>query len=248
MLRSFVYPLLITLLMHGLVIGLLLFGLPSSSEQLRVRPLPKFVDAKLIVLEKPKPKPKAQPKPKSKPKPAAKPKPKPEAKKKPKGPSPEELKRQREKKAAEARRKKEAEERKQREAERQRILQQQQNELMEAMAQEEILLSEATEAELATSFTAVVQEAVTMHWSRPPSARNGMVAELMIQLLPTGELLDVQVVKSSGDEPFDRSAELAVRKAAPFKELQPLVEHNSRVFDRYFRNFRLVFRPEDLRR
>lgn len=95
------------------------------------------------------------------------------------------------------------------------------------------------------SHAALIERAIIAHWSRPASARNDMQAELLIQLVPTGEVVQVSVVRSSGNAAFDRAAENAVRRAGRFPELQQLP---SRVFEQNFRRFRLVFRPEDLRR
>ena len=100
-----------------------------------------------------------------------------------------------------------------------------------------------TEFELVQSATAIIQMAVQQVWNRPPSARNGMRAILQISMLPTGELLDVRITESSGDPPFDRSAENAVYGAAPFTELQSLPIN---VFNANFRTLSLIFQPEDL--
>jgi colicin import membrane protein len=67
---------------------------------------------------------------------------------------------------------------------------------------------------------------------------------LALQLIPTGEVVSVTVVRSSGNTAFDRSAINAVEKAERFPELQNLP---SREFEKTFRRFRLLFRPEDLR-
>jgi colicin import membrane protein len=72
-----------------------------------------------------------------------------------------------------------------------------------------------------------------------------MVVELSIHLLPSGEVDDAYVSKSSGDDRFDRDAVRAVMKASSFPELRKL---DPVVFDRYYRKFTMVFRPEDLRR
>ena len=66
----------------------------------------------------------------------------------------------------------------------------------------------------------------------------------MIQLVPTGQVVSVMIVQSSGNGAFDRSAEQAVHKAGRFDKLKELPP---RVFETYFRKLRLVFRPEDLR-
>ena len=107
----------------------------------------------------------------------------------------------------------------------------------------ELQLAENDE-QIANSYSTVIRQRVAGNWSRPPSARRGMEAEVLIQLVPTGRVISVTVVKSSGNAAFDHSVEQAVRKAEGFPELKNL---EPRVFEQYFRNLRLVFRPEDLR-
>ncbi len=114
-----------------------------------------------------------------------------------------------------------------------------QQELAEASAAE----AARTEFELVQSATALIQQAVQETWSRPPSARNGMRAVLQIRMLPTGEVLDAVITQSSGDPAFDRSAENALFRAAPFRELQSLPIN---VFNANFRSLSLIFEPEDL--
>ena len=98
--------------------------------------------------------------------------------------------------------------------------------------------------EMSASYAASIRDTVESYWSAPPSARNGMEALLAIQLVPTGELVSVSVLRSSGSAAFDRSALNAVEKAAAFPELRNLPR---REFERRFRRFQLLFRPETLR-
>ena len=100
-----------------------------------------------------------------------------------------------------------------------------------------------TEFELVQSATAIIQQAVQQVWNRPPSARNGMRAILQIQMLPTGELLDVRITQTSGDAAFDRASENAVYSAAPFTELRDLPIN---IFNANFRTLSLIFQPGDL--
>ena len=114
--------------------------------------------------------------------------------------------------------------------------------LEDAIASEaELLSSERQDAAVASYVGAIVRR-IEQNWSRPPSARNEMRAELLIGLVPTGELVTVEVVASSGSAAFDRSALRAVRDAAPFE-----VPEDPALFEREFRNLRILFRPEDLR-
>jgi colicin import membrane protein len=117
-------------------------------------------------------------------------------------------------------------------------------ELAAAMAAEDSTQVAVTAEEMATSYAALIRDTVVNYWSRPPSARNGMEALLAIQLVPTGEIVSVSVLRSSGSVAFDRSAMNAVEKAGSFPELKNLP---GREFEKTFRRFQLLFRPEDLR-
>ena len=110
-------------------------------------------------------------------------------------------------------------------------------------AQAVALQAARTELQLVQSATGLIQQIVQENWSRPPSARNGMRAILQIRMLPTGELVEATITQSSGDLAFDRSAENAVYRAAPFTELQQLPIS---IFNTNFRSLSLIFEPEDL--
>ena len=143
--------------------------------------------------------------------------------------------------AEEERKKREAEKRREEQAQRERESRQQR----EREGAQDAAAAEAasSEFELIQSATGLIQQLVTENWSRPPSARNGMRAIIQIKMLPTGELVDVIITQSSGDPAFDRSAENAVYRAAPFAELTALP---IRVFNQNFRTLSLIFQPEDL--
>ena len=65
-----------------------------------------------------------------------------------------------------------------------------------------------------------------------------------MQLVPTGEVVSVTLIRSSGNAAFDSSAVNAVKKAGAFPELQKLP---SAEFEKNFRRLNLIFNPEDLR-
>ena len=139
----------------------------------------------------------------------------------------------------------EAEQRRQQELAAEQERQRQEQAQAQARAQQEADARELaeTEAELVMAYSAVIHDLVQQYWSRPPSARNGMVVVLRIRMVPTGDVLDVEIVQSSGDFAFDRAAESAVLKVNRFTELQGM---DPRLFDRNFRTFLLTFRPQDL--
>lgn len=238
MLKVLTIPLCFTFLLHGFVLAILIMDW-SVDDRVIKREIPKHIKATLVTLEKKQTTSKTKPKVKKK----QKPKPKPIKKAEP------------DKSQAIARDAKVREREKQRQDEkrrqdkarldaqrRQTVAEQ---ELADAIAKETEAQQAEDDTELASSYVASLTQAIERQWSRPASARNNMQVELILDLLPTGDVIGVAVVKSSGDAAFDRSAVNAVNKAARFPELQSLP---NRVFEKNFRRLRMIFRPEDLRR
>ena len=115
---------------------------------------------------------------------------------------------------------------------------------LETLVDADIMTTGAGEPSLRDVVAGTIQAAVINRWTRPPSARNGMVAVLAIQLVPTGEVVGVGVLQSSGDTAFDRSAMTAVNRVGRFPEVAKL---DDPTFEANFRRFQLIFKPEDLR-
>ncbi len=84
-----------------------------------------------------------------------------------------------------------------------------------------------------------IQQKVNNNWIKPVSAVKGMSCTIRVKLLPSGDVMDTRVIKSSGDIIFDRSAENAVRKATPLP-----VPKDRALFSKKFRSFTFVFKPE----
>jgi colicin import membrane protein len=96
--------------------------------------------------------------------------------------------------------------------------------------------------QVAGNFDDLIRQLVSQNWTRPPSARNGMVVQVQINMLPDGTITNASVVRSSGDAGFDNSAVNAVRNVGRIVELQSL---SSSDFAPY-RSFKMTFTPEDL--
>ena len=67
---------------------------------------------------------------------------------------------------------------------------------------------------------------------------------IRMRLVPTGRIVGVTILTSSGDTAFDRSVEQAALKVEQFVELQGM---KSDLFERKFRQVDVAFSPEDLR-
>lgn len=264
LLEKYLVPVLVSLGLHGVLLYFLLVGwtpAPTAKEIKR----PNYVQAKLVKLQdQSKTKTAAVDKPQvvdleKKRKEQARQKQlaeqkkqqelklkqeqaKREAEKKQQAESERKKKEQQQKAKQEAERKAraEAEKKQQEQARRQK----EQQAFEQALAQEEAQLAEQSFAVAAQSYMSAIAQRVEQNWSRPPSARNGMECELLIQLVPTGRVVNVDVAKSSGDSLFDLSAVQAVKKAEQFPEVKDMPRE---VFERYYRELNLVFRPQDLR-
>ena len=232
---------MLALLLH-LAAALALVRGFSPERTLTTREIkPRIVQSELVVLEpkpqkaaapKPKPKPMVTPQPVAPPKPQPKPQPAPTTAK----PDPEKLKQEAE--------------RKRREERDRRLAELANQSFLEALESEDEQLQQVAQAAdaaaqdvAAQSFRMGIYQAVVANWSRPPSARQGMEAQLLVELVPTGDVVSVSVLQSSGNGAFDRSAESAVNKAGRFE-----VPKDPELFERFFRKFTLLFRPEDLLR
>jgi colicin import membrane protein len=86
---------------------------------------------------------------------------------------------------------------------------------------------------------AKIKSKIESNWSQPASYRPSMQALLLVDLLPTGEVSNVQIKESSGDSGFDNSAEVAVRKSSPLP-----VPQDPQRFEKYFRKFNFLFCPD----
>lgn len=101
----------------------------------------------------------------------------------------------------------------------------------------------AIDAEAVASMESVMFDMISSQWIRPPGVNSELEATLEVRLLGTGELAinGIKIIKSSGNDAFDRSAVQAIEKAAPF----PLLRLEPRQRDK-FRQLVFVFTPEDL--
>ena len=223
-------PALLTLMLHGGVVLMLVVRSTHSEQVVAAAPAIQPIQAALVSADALKPEPKSKPKPKPKPKPKSEPTSAPDPKPipdpepaPPKAPEPQ-----------------------------QESAPSLNAEQLAALTRDELgaLIDSDSEAigtaepSMRDVVAATIRATVINRWTRPPSARNGMVAVLSIQLVPTGEVVGVSVLQSSGNDAFDRSAMTAVERSARFPEVAKL---DNALFEANFRRFQLIFKPEDLR-
>ena len=93
--------------------------------------------------------------------------------------------------------------------------------------------AEAEQAKLA------IKQKVNRSWIRPVSTTAGLKCTIRVRLLSDGTVMDAEVISSSGDKDFNRSAENAVNKASPLP-----VPKDKELFAKEFRTFQFLFNPK----
>lgn len=218
----------------------LLFGLAMEGGWMSTSPImtaqPQVIQASLVSLTKPikrqaqpkpKPKPKSEPIAAPKPQPAPNPEPivssePPAERPEPSDPEPSDPEPSREVRLAEL-----------------------QKELMAGLDElPDAEGGDVSEIDEIQQVASLMQARIAQNWRRPPSARNGMEALLIISLVPTGEVVGISISQGSGSNAFDQSAIAAVERVGQFPEVTVLPISD---FEQYFRRFPLRFKPEDLR-
>ena len=221
-LREYAVPILAALVLHLVLAGFIFNSWSLSTPELQV-PQPRVVMARVVELSRPQPVKKKQ---------LAKNKPKPEPKAKEKSKPVEKKKPEIDKKALEAERLRQ--ERLTREEELHDLLEEEDQQVQAEAEQKEI-----------ARYMIGVREEIAQNWSRPPSARNGMLVRLSLQLVPSGDVVGVTVLQSSGNDALDLSAQLAVQRVGRFEAVRGMP---GGLFEKYFRQLTINFQPEDMLR
>jgi len=112
--------------------------------------------------------------------------------------------------------------------------------LQQQMLQEQKRVAAARMSGEVNKYKALILQTIGRHWLVPPNANKKRSAELLIRTAPGGAVLDVQLIKSSGDIAVDRSARAAVFKASPLP-----VPTAPDAFEE-FRQFVLKVKPENI--
>ncbi|MDP3558996.1 MAG: cell envelope integrity protein TolA [Legionellaceae bacterium] len=90
-------------------------------------------------------------------------------------------------------------------------------------------------------YKSLIVSAIGQQWILPDNVAPGLSSQFRIRLAPNGSVLEVSLLRSSGDALLDRSAEMAIHKASP------LPVPSDRETFAMFRDISLTVRPENVR-
>ena len=100
-----------------------------------------------------------------------------------------------------------------------------------------IKLSKEREGILRVS--AIIQERISSIWIKPNSLSESLIAKVLINLAPSGEIINFSLIEPSSNTSFNESILTAMNKMTFFEEVLSL---ERKLFEKNFRNFNLVFK------
>jgi len=114
----------------------------------------------------------------------------------------------------------------------------------QAALQQQAAADAAKKAHLAgevDKYKAMIVNAISRQWILPENVDSSLSSQFRIRLAPDGAVLEVSLIRSSGDSVLDRSAQTAIYKASPLP-----VPSDPDTFN-LFRDISLTVRPENVR-
>ena len=87
--------------------------------------------------------------------------------------------------------------------------------------------------------SAIIQQRISSIWIKPNSLSESLIAKVLINLAPSGEILNFSLIEPSSNTSFNESILTAMNKMTFFEEVLSL---DRKVFEQNFRNFNLVFK------
>jgi hypothetical protein len=88
-------------------------------------------------------------------------------------------------------------------------------------------------------ISAIIQKRISSIWIKPNSLSESLIAKVLINLAPSGEILNFSLIEPSSNTSFNESILTAMNKMTFFEEVLFL---ERKVFEQNFRNFNLVFK------
>jgi len=87
--------------------------------------------------------------------------------------------------------------------------------------------------------SAIIQESISSIWIKPNSLSESLIAKVLINLAPSGEILNFNLIEPSSNNSFNESILTAMNKMTFLEEVRFL---DRKLFEENFRNFNLVFK------
>ncbi|MDB3966586.1 TonB C-terminal domain-containing protein [Porticoccaceae bacterium] len=91
-------------------------------------------------------------------------------------------------------------------------------------------------------FSRQIIDEILIHWKSPQTSNDTLETIVNVRLVPTGRIVGVNIIKSSGNNSFDKRIEMTLFKVEQFKSLSSM---DSKMFEESFRSLQLRFSSDN---
>ena len=106
--------------------------------------------------------------------------------------------------------------------------------------QEDQLLAKNSEESQINIFSNMIVQFIQSAWVKPQNIQSGLICDLRMNVNKNGRIVDVDLIKSSGNIRFDNSAIKAIRRVETFSFFNK-IPYN--MYQNNFRNIVITFNP-----
>jgi len=84
------------------------------------------------------------------------------------------------------------------------------------LIKEDNFISKSSEQNLIDQFSGMIIQFIQSAWIKPQNIQDGLICELRMSINKNGRIIDIDLIKSSGNIRFDNSAIIAVKRIETF--------------------------------
>ncbi len=108
------------------------------------------------------------------------------------------------------------------------------------LIKEDNLISMSSEQNLIDQFSGMIIQFIQSAWIKPQNIQDGLICELRMSINKNGRIIDIDLIKSSGNIRFDNSAIIAIKRIETFNFFNQ-ISYN--LYQNNFRNVVITFNP-----
>ena len=108
------------------------------------------------------------------------------------------------------------------------------------LIKEDNLISMSSEQNLIDQFSGMIIQFIQSAWIKPQNIQDGLICELRMSINKNCRIIDIDLIKSSGNIRFDNSAIIAVKRIETFNFFNQ-ISYN--LYQNNFRNVVITFNP-----
>ena len=108
------------------------------------------------------------------------------------------------------------------------------------LIKEDNLISMSSEQNLIDQFSGMIIQFIQSAWIKPQNIQDGLICELRMSINKNGRIIDIDLIKSSGNIRFDNSAIIAIKRIETFNFFNQ-ISYN--LYQNNFKNVVITFNP-----